>query len=48
MATAGQFAADGANFNSVPAAKKHTLVDNYVDLRSSGWVQQYLPDLMEK
>ena len=48
MATAGAFATSGANFNSVPAAKKQTLVDNYVDLRTSGWAQQYLPDLMEK
>ena len=48
MATTGAFATSGANFNSVPAAKKQTLIENYVDLRTSGWAQQYLPDLMEK
>ncbi len=41
----------GGNLNSVPAATKATLSDNYLDLASSagqGWAQQYVPDLMEK
>tara|TARA_R100001591_G_scaffold23393_1_gene33113 strand:+ start:4130 stop:5656 length:1527 start_codon:yes stop_codon:yes gene_type:complete len=44
----GNFNASGALLNSVPAAKPVTLTENYVDLRTSGWAQQYLPDLMEK
>jgi hypothetical protein len=39
----------GTNLNSVPAPIKQTLSTNYLDLNStSGWGQQYLPDLMEK
>ena len=41
----------GDNLNSVPAYKKVTLADNYLDLQSQdnkGWGQQYVPDLMEQ
>ena len=39
----------GSSLNSVPAAEKATLASNYLDLNgSSGWGQQYVPDLMEK
>tara|TARA_R110002126_G_scaffold84894_1_gene205989 strand:+ start:58 stop:1572 length:1515 start_codon:yes stop_codon:yes gene_type:complete len=39
----------GDNLNSVPASQKQALSTNYLDLNgSSGWGQQYLPDLMEK
>jgi len=38
----------GNNLNSVPAANKAALTGNFVDLRNSGWAQQYLPELMEK
>ena len=39
----------GNNLNSVPAPRQQTLSTNYLDLNStSGWGQQYLPDLMEK
>ena len=38
----------GANLNSVPAPGKQTLESAFIDLRTSGWAQQYLPDLMEK
>ena len=30
------------------ASVQQVLADNYLDLQSSGWAQQYLPDLMEK
>ena len=33
---------------ATPSAIKQTLASAYVDLRDSGWAQQYLPDLMEK
>jgi len=39
------------SLNSVPASAKATLSSNYIDFTSpttSGWAQQYLPDLMEK
>ena len=40
---------NGGNLNSVPAPIKQTLSTNYLDLNSSsGWGQQYVPDLMEK
>ena len=39
---------NGTNLNSVASAQRHTLAGNYLDLSSSGWAQQYLPDLMEK
>ena len=39
---------NGPLLNSVPAPDKQTLAGNFVDLRTSGWAQQYLPDLMEK
>ena len=40
---------NGNSLNSVPAAQKQTLATNYLDLMSStGWGQQYVPDLMEK
>ena len=39
---------NGSLLNSVPAPDKQTLAGNFVDLRTSGWAQQYLPDLMEK
>ena len=39
----------GANLNSVPSHVQKTLSTNYLDLNSStGWAQQYVPDLMEK
>jgi len=39
----------GGLLNSVPAAKQQALSTNYLDLNSStGWAQQYVPDLMEK
>jgi len=41
----------GGGLNSVGAATKQTLTSNYIDFRASGtsgWAQQYLPDLMEK
>ena len=41
----------GTNLNSVPTYQKQTLSSNYIDFTStatSGWAQQYLPDLMEK
>ena len=41
----------GTNLNSVPSAQKQTLSSNYIDFTStatSGWAQQYMPDLMEK
>jgi hypothetical protein len=38
----------GSGLNSVPAPGKQTLASAFVDLRDSGWAQQYLPDLMEK
>ena len=42
---------NGTNLNSVPAAQRQVLSTNYIDFTSSdtsGWAQQYLPDLMEK
>jgi len=33
---------------ATPSAGKQTVSDAFVDLRSSGWAQQYLPELMEK
>jgi len=41
----------GSSLNSVPASVQQTLASNYIDFRASGtsgWAQQYLPDLMEK
>jgi len=39
----------GGSLNSAPAPKKQTLTTNYLDLSStSGWGQQYVPDLMEQ
>ena len=38
----------GAGLNSVPAPGKQTVSSAFVDLRDSGWAQQYLPELMEK
>ena len=39
----------GPNLNSVPAPIQQALTSNYLDLNSStGWAQQYVPDLMEK
>jgi len=38
----------GGGLNSVPAPGKQTVAEAFVDLRTSGWAQQYLPDLMEK
>ena len=39
----------GSNLNSAPAPQKQALTTNYLDLSStSGWGQQYVPDLMEK
>jgi len=39
----------GGNLNSVPAPVQQTLTSNYIDFTSSdtsGWAQQFLPDLM--
>jgi len=33
---------------ATPSATKQTVAGAYVDLRDSGWAQQYLPDLMDK
>jgi len=41
----------GGSLNSVPLSQKQTLNTNYIDFTAtatSGWAQQYLPDLMEK
>tara|TARA_R100001594_G_scaffold21654_1_gene41766 strand:- start:86 stop:1528 length:1443 start_codon:yes stop_codon:yes gene_type:complete len=40
----------GGSLNTVPAPKKATLSSNYIDFidGSTGWEQQYLPELMEK
>ena len=41
----------GGSLNSVPAPIQQALTSNYIDFRASGtsgWAQQYLPDLMEK
>jgi hypothetical protein len=39
----------GGNLNMTPSPKKATLESNYIDFidGSTGWEQQYLPDLME-
>jgi len=39
---------DAINIPATPSATKATVPGAYVDLRNSGWAQQYLPDLMEK
>ena len=36
------------NIPATASATKSAVPGNYVDLRDSGWAQQYLPDLMEK
>ena len=38
----------GSEINAVVSPGKQVLSTNYTDLSSSGWAQQYLPDLMEK
>ena len=38
----------GSGLNSVPAPGKQTVASAFVDLRDSGWAQQYLPELMDK
>ena len=40
----------GSLLNKVPASQQQTLATNYIDFAggSTGWEQQYLPDLMEK
>ena len=39
----------GGSLNSAPAPQKQALTTNYLDLSTtSGWGQQYVPDLMEK
>ena len=41
----------GGSLNTVPSPYQQTLTSNYIDFRAtatSGWAQQYLPDLMEK
>ena len=39
-----------ANLNSIAAPQQQTLASNYIDftVAAGSWVQQYLPDLMEK
>ncbi len=39
---------DAINIPATASATKSAVPGNYVDLRDSGWAQQYLPDLMEK
>jgi hypothetical protein len=41
---------NGALLNKVPSAQQQTLSSNYIDFAggSTGWEQQYLPDLMDK
>jgi len=40
---------NGDNLNSTPSHVQRALSTNYLDLNSStGWAQQYVPDLMEK
>ena len=40
----------GSGLNKVPSAQQQALASNYIDFTdgSTGWEQQYLPDLMEK
>ncbi len=40
----------GGSLNKVPSAQQQALASNYIDFTdgSTGWEQQYLPDLMEK
>ena len=40
----------GSLLNKVPSAQQQALASNYIDFAggSTGWEQQYLPDLMEK
>jgi hypothetical protein len=38
----------GTGLNSVPAPGKQTVASAFVDLRDSGWAQQYLPELMDR
>ena len=40
----------GGSLNKVPTAQQQALAQNYIDFTdgSTGWEQQYLPDLMEK
>ena len=40
----------GSLLNKVPSPQQQTLATNYIDFAggSTGWEQQYLPDLMEK
>ena len=40
----------GGSLNKVPTAQQQALASNYIDFTdgSTGWEQQYLPDLMEK
>jgi hypothetical protein len=45
---AGVTPTGGPGLNSVPAPGKQTLDSAFVDLRDSGWAQQYLPELMDK
>jgi len=40
--------ASALNIPATASATKSAVPGNYVDLRDSGWAQQYLPDLMEK
>jgi len=37
----------GGLLNSVPAPVKQTTAGSFLDIRSSGWAQQYLPELMD-
>ena len=41
---------NGSLLNKVPSPQQQTLASNYIDFAggSTGWEQQYLPDLMEK
>ena len=37
----------GGLLNSVPAPVKQTTAGSFLDIRNSGWAQQYLPELMD-
>ena len=48
MAFTSMSPASAINIPATPSATKTTIPGAYVDLRTSGWTQQYLPDLMDK
>lgn len=38
----------GAGIAPTPAPAQYALEQNFLDLRTSGWAQQYLPELVEQ